>query len=64
MENTGQLPHAITIDGPGVEQETSETVEGGERSELTVTLQQGKYTVWCPVGNHRSQGMETTLTVG
>lgn len=64
MDNAGDLPHAITIDGPGVEQETSETVGGGERTELTVTLQKGEYVMWCPVGSHRSQGMETTFTVG
>lgn len=36
----------------------------GESGSLTVDLQAGTYQIWCPVGNHRSQGMQTTLTVG
>jgi uncharacterized cupredoxin-like copper-binding protein len=28
-----------------------------------VTLQAGTYEVWCPIGNHRAMGMDTTLTV-
>jgi uncharacterized cupredoxin-like copper-binding protein len=37
---------------------------GGADETLTVTLQAGTYELWCPVGSHREQGMETTITVG
>lgn len=63
ISNDGSLPHNLAIQGPGVDGETSDTFDGGQSGELTVTLQEGKYTVWCAVGNHRAQGMETTLNV-
>ena len=63
ISNDGNFPHNVAIEGPGVDGETSETFDGGRTGDLTVTLQEGTYTVWCAVGNHRAQGMETTLKV-
>ena len=63
ISNDGNAPHNLAIKGPGVGGETSKTFQGGENGELTATLQEGTYTVWCAVGNHRAQGMETTLKV-
>ncbi|WP_084955594.1 hypothetical protein [Thermoactinospora rubra] len=64
LDNRGDAPHAMAIRGPGMEEaETSDRVDGGERTEFTVTLRPGRYQVWCPVGDHRQEGMETTLTV-
>jgi plastocyanin len=60
--NQSQLPHAVTIEGNGVE-ETTETVTGEDAPPLTVDLQPGEYTFYCPVGDHRAEGMEGTLTV-
>jgi uncharacterized cupredoxin-like copper-binding protein len=57
-----QLPHAIEIEGNGVEEET-ETIQPGGRASVTVDLRPGRYEFYCPVGNHREQGMEGTLTV-
>ena len=54
-------PHAVEVEGNGVEEE-SETITGGE-TELTVDLEAGEYTYYCPVGQHRQNGMEGTLTV-
>jgi plastocyanin len=63
IANDGQFPHNLAIKGPGIDGQTSETFPGGKSGELTVTLQKGTYTVWCGVGNHRAQGMETKLEV-
>jgi plastocyanin len=63
LVNDGKFPHALEIEGEGVEQE-SDTIEGGETTELTVELAAGEYELYCPVGNHRQQGMEGTLVVG
>ena len=63
ISNDGNAPHNLSIKGPGIGGETSDTFQGGEDGELTVTLQKGTYTLWCAVGTHRAQGMETTLTV-
>ena len=63
-EEQGEFPHAFSIEGPGVDSTSTEVIEpGGASQTLTVTLQPGTYEIWCPVGNHRAQGMETTITV-
>jgi len=61
LVNDSSVPHAVEVEGNGVEEE-SETVTGANTT-LTVDLEAGEYTFYCPVGNHRDQGMEGTLTV-
>jgi plastocyanin len=56
------LPHAIEIEGNGIEEET-DTIDPGARASVTVDLRPGRYVFYCPVGDHRAQGMEGTLTV-
>jgi uncharacterized cupredoxin-like copper-binding protein len=63
VQNTGKASHSLTIEGPGGVDVTSDTVQGGESTTMTVTLQAGDYEVYCPIGNHRAMGMDTTLTV-
>jgi uncharacterized cupredoxin-like copper-binding protein len=60
--SANSLPHAIEVEGNGVEEET-ETIQPGDRASVTVDLRPGRYEFYCPVGNHREQGMEGTLTV-
>lgn len=57
-----QAPHAIEIEGNGVEK-TGQTVTAGGTSTVTADLKPGKYEFYCPVDNHRADGMEGTLTV-
>jgi plastocyanin len=57
------LPHAIAIEGNGVAR-SGQFAQPGGTSSLSVKLKPGTYTFYCPVGNHRAQGMEGTLTVG
>lgn len=57
-----QMPHAIAIDGNGVDKD-GEVVQPGGKSTVSVDLKPGKYTFYCPVGQHRQNGMEGTLTV-
>ena len=61
LVNDSDTPHAVEVEGNGVEEE-SDTVTGGD-AELTVDLKPGEYTYYCPVDQHRQQGMEGTLTV-
>jgi plastocyanin len=63
MTNDGQAPHALEIEGEGVEEET-DTIDGGESTTLTVELAEGTYRIYCPVGDHEERGMVGTLTVG
>jgi plastocyanin len=60
--NASQVPHAVEIEGNGVEEET-ETVTAQDAPPLTVDLKAGEYEFYCPVGDHRAEGMTGTLTV-
>lgn len=63
VTNTGEHEHNFEIEGQGIEEELASNLQPGETGELTVTLQPGSYTVYCPVADHRAEGMVTTLTV-
>jgi uncharacterized cupredoxin-like copper-binding protein len=64
VTNNGSIEHALEVEGQGVEEET-ETIAPGESDELTVDLsQEGSYEIYCPIDDHREQGMEGELTVG
>ena len=62
MDNPSSLPHAVVIEGNGVE-EKGETVEKGGVSKATATVKAGTYDFYCPVDGHRAAGMEGKLTV-
>src|SRR6478736_1309945 len=57
-----QEPHAIEIEGQGVEK-SGQTVTAGGTSTVTADLKPGRYEFYCPVDDHRADGMEGTLTV-
>ena len=61
FENPASIPHAVEIEGAGIEEETEEVTKGN--ASLTVELQAGEYELYCPVGNHADEGMVSTLTV-
>ncbi|MDF3148714.1 MULTISPECIES: cupredoxin domain-containing protein [unclassified Streptomyces] len=62
-KNDGQHDHALEIEGSGTEEETR-TLAPGESANLTITLKDGTYEVYCPVDGHKDLGMKTELTVG
>ena len=62
MDNRSNLPHAVEIEGNGVEEE-GETVEKGGVSKASADLKAGEYEFYCPVDGHQQAGMEGTLTV-
>jgi len=59
---TSGLPHAIAVEGNGVDKDGA-TVQPGGSSKVTVTLKPGTYQFYCPVPGHKAAGMEGTLTV-
>jgi len=59
--NPSSVPHAVDIEG--VDGGETETVTGGDAAPITVDLKPGEYTFYCPVGDHRAEGMEGKLTV-
>jgi plastocyanin len=62
MDNPSDVPHAIEVEGEGVEEE-GETVGKGGVSKVSAELEAGEYEFYCPVGNHADAGMKGTLTV-
>jgi uncharacterized cupredoxin-like copper-binding protein len=60
--SSATAPHAVEIEGRGVEEE-SETVDPGGTARVSATLEPGTYEFYCPVGNHADAGMEGELTV-
>jgi plastocyanin len=62
MDNPSELPHAIAIEGDGVD-EHGDTVEKGGTSTVSADLKPGEYEFYCPVPGHEEGGMKGTLTV-
>jgi len=59
--NASGIPHAVEIEGKGVEKVTKTITKGN--ASLTADLKPGTYKFYCPVDGHRQAGMEGTLTV-
>ena len=57
MDNPSSLPHAVEIEGNGVE-EAGDTVEKGGVSKATATVKAGTYEFYCPVDGHKAGGHE------
>lgn len=63
VENAGAVPHDLVVKGPGVNSARTQRITGGGTGTVTVTLTSGTYELWCSIGNHREQGMDTALVV-
>jgi plastocyanin len=62
MSNPSGIPHAVAVEGNGVDQD-GKTVGNGGTSTVTVKLKPGTYEFYCPVDGHKAAGMKGTLTV-
>jgi plastocyanin len=63
MSNDSSVPHAIEVEGNGIEKK-GQTVQGGSgTSTASAKLKPGKYEFYCPVDGHKQAGMKGTLTV-
>jgi|SRR3954447_12455419 plastocyanin len=62
MSNPSGLPHAVSVEGKGVDKDGNTVMKGGT-STVTAKLKPGTYTFYCPVDGHRQAGMQGKLTV-
>jgi len=63
VSNSGGVVHAFEVEGPEGEAETK-LLQPGQSARLKVDLSRaGTYTMYCPVDNHREQGMEGKVVV-
>ena len=62
MKNPSSFPHAIAVEGHGLDKD-GKSVQKGGTSRVTVTLKKGRYVFYCPVDGHRKAGMRGTLVV-
>ena len=60
--STSGKPHAIEIEGHGVEKESA-VAAPGERVSVRARLKRGRYQFYCPVDGHKADGMKGTLVV-
>ncbi|MEU5532587.1 copper-binding protein [Streptomyces sp. NPDC020362] len=63
-DNAGKITHALSIDGPGVEDARTKDLQSGQEAPLTVTLKKGTYDLYCPIDSHKQMGMDQHITVG
>ena len=63
VTNDGQTLHNLEIEGNGVEETLPQDLGPGDSGSLKLDLAAGDYEMYCPVGDHREQGMEGTVTV-
>ena len=63
MANPASTKHAVAIVGHG-KSKVGKIVGRNGTSTVTLTLKKGTYTFYCPVGDHRAEGMKGKLIVG
>jgi uncharacterized cupredoxin-like copper-binding protein len=63
FQNASQIPHAVEVEGNGLEEKKTQSIQGGKATLSLGNLKPGKYEFYCPVDSHKQQGMKGTLTV-
>src|SRR4029077_11023806 len=64
VKNGGTMPHALEIEGQGIEKEL-EPIKAGATSKLRLNLPPGSYELYCPIGDgaHEQMGMIAYIEV-
>ncbi|MGY1804944.1 plastocyanin/azurin family copper-binding protein [Blastococcus sp. SYSU D00922] len=63
LVNDGGSTHDLVIERDGQEVAAADAVDPGQTSTVAVTLEPGRYVLYCSIANHRAMGMETTIEV-
>lgn len=65
VTNQGPASHNLTINGPGVSNQTTGTFASSDGTKtLTVTLKSGTYDFFCSVPGHKQLGMNVQVMIG
>jgi uncharacterized cupredoxin-like copper-binding protein len=63
LSNDGKIQHDLAIDGPGVSNEKTPLINGGQHATLKVKLSAGEYDFYCSVPGHKQLGMDVKVKV-
>ena len=63
LTNDGSATHDLVVERDGEDVAETEDIGPGQSSAVNVTLEPGEYVFYCSIGNHRSMGVEVTVTV-
>lgn len=63
LSNDGKIQHDLAIDGPGVNNEKTPLINGGQHATLKVELAAGTYDFYCSVPGHKQLGMDVKVKV-
>jgi plastocyanin len=61
--NDGKATHDLVVQRDGADVASSDTIAPGQSTTVSVALAPGEYVFYCSIGNHRTMGMELTVTV-
>ena len=64
ITNAGQEEHSFEVEGDDFEEELEHNLAPGATDSLRVDLSPGPYTIYCPVADHVTEGMNKPITVG
>jgi uncharacterized cupredoxin-like copper-binding protein len=62
VRNDGSITHALEVEGGDIEEET-EDIAAGDSATMKVDLPKGVYELYCPIDDHKEQGMVAVLRV-
>ena len=62
--NDGSTTHSLEVEGPNGDEELETDLQPGDEGTLSVDLSKpGTYEMYCPIDDHRDQGMEGKVVV-
>ena len=63
LKNAGKVIHNLVVEGPGVDNASTPTIESGKTASVDVELASGTYKLYCSVAGHEDAGMKLDLEV-
>jgi plastocyanin len=63
VTNYGQIPHNLTVQGPGGKKKRTATIKPGESASLVIALRKGDYIFFSSLPGQQQQGVSESVTV-